>query len=95
MLRKLLLLLALLVLVVIGLIYMGIIHWPGGSQVEVRPVDVSLENRDVNLQLPVPVIAPSGQPAGAQPAPSQPAQSAPSQPAPAQPQPQPAPPPQQ
>ncbi len=82
MLRKLLLLLALLVLVLMGLIYTGIIHWPGGSQVEVRPIDVSLEKRGVNLQVPVPVIEPGGQNA-AQPAPDNPAPP-PSQPAPPQ-----------
>ena len=85
MLRKLLLLLAVLVLILIGLIYLGIINWSGGSEVEVRPLDVSLENRDVNLQVPVPVIAPGGQNAAQ---PMQPAQVPPPQPS----QPQPAPP---
>ena len=58
MLRKLLLLLALLVLVAIALVYMGIIHWPGGSTVELRPVEVQMETRQVNVQ--VPVVSPSG-----------------------------------
>lgn len=85
MLRKLLLLLAVLVLAAIALVWIGVVNWPGGSSVEVRPVDVKLETR--NVALPLPVVETPGQvPAnGAQPAPP----AAASPPPPAQPQPAP------
>jgi hypothetical protein len=56
MLRKLLLLLALLVLAAIALVWLGIINWPGGTSVEVRPIDVKVESR--NVALPLPVVEP-------------------------------------
>ena len=54
MLRTILLVLALIVLVVIGLFYMGVLSWPGGGQaVQVNPVEVKMETRTVNVQVPV------------------------------------------
>jgi len=62
MLRTILLLLALLVLIGVGLVYMGILHWPGGNApVEVRPAEVKMETRQVNVQVPV-VTTPGEQP---------------------------------
>jgi|GEM_PF-3874375 len=89
MLRPLLMLLAVIVLIVIGLFYMGILHWPGGNQpIQANPVEVKMETRQVNMQ--VPVVATPGDPAAAnaaQPAPlpqPQPVQQPAPQPAPAQ-----------
>ncbi|HEY0116589.1 MAG TPA: hypothetical protein VGB54_12805 [Allosphingosinicella sp.] len=78
MLRTLLLVLALIVLLVAGLFYMGVLNWPGAGQpVEVRPVEVKMETRQVNVQVPVvstnsaqPAAPPAVQPAPA-PAPAQ------------------------
>ena len=54
MIRTLLMVLALVVLVVIGLFYMGILHWPGGGQpIQATPVEVKMETRQVNVQVPV------------------------------------------
>ncbi len=86
MLRTILMVLALVVLVAIGLFYMGILHWPGGGQpIQANPVEVKMETRQVNMQVPVVGTAEGGAANGAQPAP----QPAPA-PAPIQ-QPQPAP----
>ncbi len=75
MIRAILFLVALIVLVGIGLVYMGVIHWPGGNQpVQVRPAEVRMETRQVNVQVPV-VSTPGEQPANAAaPAPQQPQQ---------------------
>ena len=90
MLRTILMVLALIVLVLIGLFYTGILHWPGGNQpIQANPVELKLEQK--NVTLPAPVIT-TGSPPAAEPAPAQPtpAQTPPpaQQPAPA---PQPAP----
>jgi len=83
MLRTLLIVLALIVLVVIGLFYVGVLHWPGGNQpIQTNPVELKLEQKNVSLPAPVittPASQPAAQPAanGAQPA--QPAQPAPQQ----------------
>ena len=54
MLRTILLVLALVVLIAIGLFYMGVLSWPGGNQpVRVNPVEVKMETRQVNVQVPV------------------------------------------
>ncbi len=54
MLRTILMVLALIVLIVIGLFYMGILHWPGGGQpIQANPVEVKMETRQVNMQVPV------------------------------------------
>jgi len=74
MLRAILMLLALIILIAIALVWMGVIHWPGAGQpVEVRPAEVRMETRQVNVQVPV-VATPGDQaPANA----AQPAQPAP------------------
>jgi hypothetical protein len=75
MLRTILLVLAFIVLVAAALFYLGVLNWPGAGQpVEIRPVEVKMETRQVNVQVPV-VSTNSAAPA---PAPVQPA------PAPAQ-----------
>jgi hypothetical protein len=73
MLRLLLMILALIVLLAVVLVWLGVINIPaGGNRVEVQPVNVSLETR--NVAVPVPVVqrpseaAPANQ---AQPAPAQ------------------------
>ncbi len=54
MIRTILMVLALVVLVVIGLFYMGILHWPGSGQpIQASPVEVKMETRQVNVQVPV------------------------------------------
>jgi len=64
MLRAILMLLALIVLIGAGLVWMGIIHWPGaGAPVQVRPAEVRMETRQVNVQVPV-VSTPGEQPSG-------------------------------
>jgi hypothetical protein len=64
MLRAILMLLALIILIGIALVYMGILHWPGGGQpVQVRPAEVRMETRQVNVQVPV-VSTPGDQPQG-------------------------------
>jgi hypothetical protein len=75
MLRAILMLLALIVLIGVALVWMGIIHWPGGGQaVQVRPAEVRMETRQVNVQVPV-VSTPGEQPANsAAPAPQAPLQ---------------------
>ena len=74
MIRTILMVLALIVLVVIGLFYMGVLHWPGSGQpIQATPMEVRTEKRVVD----VPVIGPASNPNAAQPAP------APQQPAPA------------
>jgi hypothetical protein len=63
MIRTLLIVLALIVLVAAALFYMGVLNWPGAGQaVEVRPVEVKMETRQVNVQVPV-VSTNSAQPA--------------------------------
>jgi hypothetical protein len=87
MLRTILMVLALIVLVLIGLFYTGILHWPGGNQpIQANPVELKVEPRDVSI--PTPVITTPGAEQGAPP-PAQPAGNNP-QPAP-QPAPQPVP----
>ena len=69
MLRTVLLVLALLVLIAIGLFYMGVLSWPGGNQgVQVNPVEVKMETRTVNMQVPVVSTVNSAAPAPAAPA---------------------------
>ena len=54
MIRAILLLLALLVLIVAALFYTGVLNWPGAGQaVQVNPVEVKMETRQVNVQVPV------------------------------------------
>ena len=68
MLRTVLLVLALLVLIAIGLFYMGVLSWPGGSQpVQVNPVEVKMETRTVNMQVPVVSTVNNAAPAAAAP----------------------------
>ena len=73
MLRLLLMILALIVLLAVVLVWLGVITIPpGGNRVEVQPVNVSLEQR--NVTLPVPVVERPGEAAPAnqaQPAPAQ------------------------
>jgi hypothetical protein len=70
MLRTILMVLALIVLVLIGLFYTGILHWPGGNQpIQANPVELKLEQK--NVTLPAPVIT-TGSPPAAEPAPAQP-----------------------
>lgn len=73
MLRLLLMVLALIVLLAVVLVWLGVINIPpGGNRVEVQPVNVSLETR--NVALPVPVVERPGEAAPAnqaQPAPAQ------------------------
>jgi hypothetical protein len=72
--------LALIVLIVIGLFYVGVLHWPGGDQpIQANPVEVKLEQTNVSLPAPV-ITTPANEPA-APPAPNaaQPAQPAPQQ----------------
>jgi len=70
MIRAILVLLALVVLIVAALFYMGVLNWPGAGQpVQVNPVEVKMETRQVNVQVPVATTTPA-QPANtAQPAP--------------------------
>jgi hypothetical protein len=64
MLRTILMVLALVVLVVIGLFYMRILHWPGSGQpIQANPVEVKMETRQVNMQ--VPVVGTAGEPGAA------------------------------
>jgi hypothetical protein len=84
MLRPVFVVLALIVLIVIGLFYMGVLHWPGGNQpIQANPVDVKVEMKNVTMQVPAPVVTP-GAPAAEPPANSaQPAAPPTPQPAPA------------
>ena len=73
MLRLLLMILALIVLLAVVLVWLGVINIPpGGNRVEVQPVNISVEQR--NVTVPVPVVERPGEavPANqAQPAPQQ------------------------
>jgi hypothetical protein len=82
MLRPILVVLALIVLLTIGLFYMGVLHWPGGGQpIQANPVDVKVEMKNVTMQVPAPTVTPSEGAPPAQPAPNmaQPAPPAPAQ----------------
>jgi hypothetical protein len=69
MIRAILLLLALLVLIVAALFYTGVLNWPGAGQpVTVNPVEVKMETRQVNVQVPVASV-PAAANNAAQPAP--------------------------
>lgn len=60
--RPILMILALLILVAIGLFYTGVLSWPGGNApVQVNPVEVKTETRQINVQVPV-VSTPAQQP---------------------------------
>lgn len=81
MLRPILVVLALIVLIVIGLFYMGVLHWPGAGQpIQANPVDVKVEMKNVTMQVPAPSVTPSEGTPAAQPAPNP---APPAQPAPA------------
>ncbi len=55
MLRLLLMILALIVLLAVVLVWLGVINIPpGGNRVEVQPVNISVEQR--NVTVPVPVV---------------------------------------
>ena len=73
MLRLLLMILALIVLLAVVLVWLGVINIPqGGNRIEVQPVNISVEQR--NVTVPVPVVERPGEavPANqAQPAPAQ------------------------
>ena len=73
MLRLLLMILALVVLLAVVLVWLGVINIPqGGNRIEVQPVNISVEQR--NVVVPVPVVERPGEavPANqAQPAPQQ------------------------
>jgi len=62
MLRLLLMILALIVLLAVVLVWLGVINIPpGGTRVEVQPVNISVERRDVNVSVPVPVVERPGE----------------------------------
>ena len=73
MLRLLLMILALVVLLAVVLVWLGVINIPqGGNRIEVQPVNISVEQR--NVTMPVPVVERPGEAAPAnqaQPAPQQ------------------------
>ena len=73
MLRLLLMILALLVLLAVVLVWLGVINIPQeGNRIEVQPVNISVEQR--NVTVPVPVVERPGEVAPvnqAQPAPQQ------------------------
>lgn len=73
MLRLLLMILALVVLLAVVLVWLGVINIPqGGNRIEVQPVNISVEQR--NVVVPVPVVERPGEAAPAnqaQPAPQQ------------------------
>ena len=77
MMRTVLLALALIVLVLIGLFYMGVLSWGGGNQpIQANPVNVKMETRTVNVQVPVVQTVNSAEPAPAPAAPANTAQPA-------------------
>jgi hypothetical protein len=68
MLRPILIMLALIVLVVIGLFYVGVLHWPGAGQpIQANPVDVKVEMQNVTMQVPTPSVTPTPEAQPAQP----------------------------
>ena len=73
MLRVLLMILALVVLLAVVLVWLGVINIPqGGNRIEVQPVNISVEQR--NVTMPVPVVERPGEAAPAnqaQPTPQQ------------------------
>ena len=73
MLRILLMILALVVLLAVVLVWLGVINIPqGGNRIEVQPVNISVEQR--NVTVPVPVVERPAEGAAAnqaQPAPQQ------------------------
>jgi outer membrane biosynthesis protein TonB len=69
MLRTLLVVLALVVLLVIGLFYVGVLHWPGAGQpIQANPVDVKVEMKNVTMQVPTPSVSPTPEAQPVQPA---------------------------
>ena len=70
MLRLLLMILALIVLLAVVLVWLGVINIPqGGNRIEVQPVNISVEQR--NVTVPVPVVERPADANQAQPAPQQ------------------------
>jgi hypothetical protein len=64
--RTILLVLALIVLIVIGLFWTGVLYWPGGNQpVQANPVKVEMKETTVNVVRPEISVQNGAQPAPA------------------------------